>query len=151
MKQIRIILLSLLLVMITSACCYATNDYNSTPKVDTTFGPIPIGKTLSAFLKPYIKKTVGELVKKGVIKKSTGKQLSKAIIGCTTITGICKLAKQQLDTETCIGMAKSGSQWAYENYIRPYEISTQVQNNMKAYLDRYKEEHQLEESTYNLH
>jgi hypothetical protein len=130
------------MVLLTTSVCYASSSGQSTPKVDIVCGPIPFGNALTKFLKPYIKKAVKELVKKNLINKTTGKKLSKTLIGCTTVSGLCKLAKEQLDAESYIGIAKSSTQWGYETFIMQDEISAQVKSNMKEYLESYKENSQ---------
>ena len=162
-----LIMLSLvLLMMISTSTSYAVTDnidttqsesvnseFNAietlgdrigTTQSERVCGPGPIGKALSAFLKPYIKQAVQQLVKRSIVSKTAGKKICKTLIGCTTVTGLCQLAKQQLDVETCIGIAKSSLQYGYEELVQSREISTQVKSNMQDFLQKYKEEHTTE-------
>ena len=143
MKTLYIITLSLLMLLYTSAS-YASNTTPVTSDTVEVCGPGPIGKALAKFLKPYIKKSVNELVKRNIVSKAAGKKISRTIIGCTTVSGICKLAQSNLDAENLFSMGKSSIQYGYETFIQPHEISTQVKSNMREYLQRYKEEHQIE-------
>lgn len=143
MRILIIISLSLFLTLLTSAS-YAVNGGIDTTQAKAVCGPIPIGKALSTFLKPYIKQTVQQLVKRGIVNKATGKQISKTLIGCTTATSLCQLAKQQLSTENILSKTALGAQKGYETFILPKEISMQVKSNMQDYLHKFKEEHQIE-------
>ncbi len=146
MKRLQIIML--LLVFMIPMASYAENRSVDTTQSEVVCVPFPI-KALSAFLKPYIKKAVQELVKKGIVNKANGVKLKKLLIQYTTEESLRLLVREQLTIDNYVSWTANIVQTGHTSFIMNDDISTQAQNNMKIYLERYKEEHQTDESIYN--